>query len=167
MTTAVFAGTFDPITNGHFDIIKRSLSFCDKLIIAIGVNAGKNPMFSVLERMTLILESMEQNPELESVYSRIRVVSFGKLLGDFARDEGATLLVRGVRGVSDFEYEMNLGGINKLLAPEIETVLIPTTPSLMSVSSSMVKEVARLGGMIEPFVPPAVAQAVYLKMGKA
>lgn len=164
MIKAIYAGTFDPITNGHIDIIKRSLLFCDKLVVAVGINPGKNPLFSYEERGQLIVDSLKGVLSKDVMDEKIKVCSFGGLLGDFARSEGAVLLIRGIRNVSDFEYEINLGGINKLLAPEIETVFLPTSPDLMTVSSSMVKEIAKFKGMIDQFVQPSVAAAIYKKV---
>jgi pantetheine-phosphate adenylyltransferase len=168
MIKAIYAGTFDPITNGHIDIIKRSLVFCDKLIVAVGINPGKNPLFSPEERESLIDDSLEsaQDETMDEyvVTEKVRVKTFSGLLGEFARSEGATILIRGIRNVSDFEYEINLAGINKLLAPEIETVFLPTSPDLMTVSSSMVKEIAKFKGMIDQFVQPSVASAIYEKV---
>lgn len=164
MIKGVYAGTFDPITNGHLDIIRRSLGFCDKLVVAVGINPGKNPLFSYEEREFLIADSLEYIMEKQVISDKIKVSHFSGLLGEFARSEGATLLIRGIRNVSDFEYEINLGGINKLLAPEIETVFLPTSPALMTVSSSMVKEIAKFKGMIDQFVQPCVAEAIYKKV---
>jgi pantetheine-phosphate adenylyltransferase len=160
---AIYAGTFDPITNGHIDIIKRSMSFCSQLIIAIGINPAKKTMFTNEERVSLINRSIEK--ELDFLTStNVTAVSFNGLLVDYAREDGANILVRGIRSVSDFEYEINLANINKTLAPHIETVFLPTSPELAVVSSSMVKEIARYGGDIRRFVPEVVAGALYAKL---
>jgi pantetheine-phosphate adenylyltransferase len=158
---------FDPITNGHIDIISRSLKFCDKLIIGVGINPGKTPFFSVKERLQLIakfLVSEFGNPDkLSYMPTTVSAISFDNLLTDFAREMKAKVLIRGIRSVSDFEYEINLAGINKMLAPEIETIFIPTDPTLATISSSMVKEICKFGGDISQFVPDYVAQACILK----
>ena len=141
MTTVVkglYAGTFDPITNGHVDLIHRSLKFCDKLIVAIGVNPAKKTLFSEMERIKLINQSLESNFSY-SEYNRISVTSFEGLLVEYVKDTNANLLIRGIRSVSDFEYEINLAGVNKTLFPQIETAFLPTDPTLSVVSSSMVK----------------------------
>jgi pantetheine-phosphate adenylyltransferase len=160
MVKAIYAGTFDPITNGHMDIISRSLSFCDELIVAIGINPGKKPMFSLDQRLQLIYDSVE------SLYNnfpqgskKVWADSFDGLLADYANKMGADLLIRGIRSVSDFEYELTLAGVNKVLTPKIETIFLPTSPELAVVSSSMVREIAKHGGDIKQFVPAPVAKA--------
>jgi pantetheine-phosphate adenylyltransferase len=158
MCKAIYPGTFDPLTNGHNDIITRSLEFCDQLVVAIGINPNKKTMFSEEERIDLIRSRFAH-------FVAIKVVSFQGLLVEYAKQIGATIIVRGIRSVSDFEYEINLANINKVLAPSIETVFLPTSPELAVVSSSMVKEVARLGGDITRFVPAHVAHAVNSKFG--
>ncbi len=164
MTKGIYAGTFDPITMGHLDIINRSMEFCDELVIAIGINPAKNTMFTEQERIKQIDQSI--NKHIEFLRStNITVVSFQGLLVEYAKQIGARVLVRGIRSVSDFEYEINLANINKTLAPSIETVFLPTSPDLAVVSSSMVKEVAKLGGDIKRFVPIHVAEAVLNKFG--
>ncbi len=158
MVTCLYAGTFDPITNGHVDIIMRSLHFCDQLIVAIGINPNKNTMFSDEERQTLIKQTFAHFPN-------IKVSSFQGLAVEFAKQQRATIFVRGIRSVSDFEYEINLANVNKILAPEIETVFLPTSPELAVVSSSMVKEIAKYGGDISKFVREHVSKAVQNKFG--
>jgi len=159
---AIYAGTFDPITNGHIDIIKRSMNFCSQLIIAIGVNPAKKTLFSEQERLDLINQVVSKEIDFLAG-TNIAAVSFNGLLVDYAREDRANILVRGIRSVSDFEYEINLANINKTLAPQIETVFLPTSPELAVVSSSMVKEIAKYGGDIRQFVPGVVSQAVYAK----
>jgi pantetheine-phosphate adenylyltransferase len=158
MVKAIYAGTFDPLTAGHIDIITRSLQFCDRLVIAIGINSNKNTMFSDEERQTFIKQTFAHFPN-------IKVESFQGLLVDYAKEIEANLLVRGIRSVSDFEYEINLANINKVLAPDIETVFLPTSPQLAVVSSSMVKEIAKHGGDISKFAPEHVVKAVKGKFG--
>ena len=158
MIKAIYAGTFDPLTNGHVDIIKRSLQFCDQLIVAIGINPDKKTMFSEEERMTFIRQTFAH-------MSKVRIDSFQGLLVEYAKQADAKILVRGIRSVSDFEYEINLSNINKVLAPDIETVFLPTSPELSVVSSSMIKEIARLGGEISKFAPEHVVASVKKKFG--
>lgn len=158
MIKAIYAGTFDPITNGHIDIISRSLQFCDQLIIAIGINPSKKTMFSEEERMDLIRPIFAHFPI-------IKVTTFQGLLVEYAKEIDARILVRGIRSVSDFDYEINLANINKVLAPSIETVFLPTSPDLAVVSSSMVKEVGKLGGDIKKFAPSHVVKAINEKFG--
>lgn len=130
----------------------------------MGINPGKNPLFSYQERESLISESLEYVLDKQVIDSKIAVSHFSGLLGDYAREEKASILIRGIRNVSDFEYEINLAGINKLIVPEIETLFLPTSPNLMTVSSSMVKEIAKFKGMIDQFVQPCVAEAIYKKL---
>lgn len=162
MTKAIYAGTFDPVTIGHLDLIRRSLKFCDKLIVSVGVNSTKKTLFSEMERVRLIDQSLV-NYFSQSEYNKISITSFEGLLVNYAVDVGANLLIRGIRSVSDFEYEINLAGVNKTLDHTIETVFLPTNPTLSVVSSSMVKEIAKLGGDISKFVPVAVAEALLKK----
>lgn len=164
MAKAIYAGTFDPITNGHLDIIKRTMRFCKELVIAIGINPSKTTMFSEAERIKQINLALEKEIDFLSL-TNITVCSFQNLLVEFAKQTGANILVRGIRSVSDFEYEINLANINKVLAPGIETIFLPTSPDLAVVSSSMVKEVAKLGGDIKRFAPIHVAEAVQNKFG--
>ena len=161
---AIYAGTFDPITNGHLDIINRSMEFCTDLIVAIGYNPAKKTMFSEEDRMKQIDKAIDKNVEfLRS--TRIKVATFQGLLISYAREVEAKVLVRGIRSVSDFEYEITLANTNKVLAPEIETVFLPTSPELAVVSSSMVKEIARNGGDISRFAPAHVVSAVNAQFG--
>ena len=162
MTTVVkglYAGTFDPPTNGHLDLIRRSLKFCNTLVVAIGINPAKKTLFSEMERVGL-LNKMLNSPE----FDKVSVTSFSGLLVDYAKDIGANLLIRGIRSVSDFEYEINLAGVNKTLFPQIETAFLPTDPTLSVVSSSMVKEIAKHGGDISRFVPAPVVGALLEKI---
>jgi pantetheine-phosphate adenylyltransferase len=160
-TTAIYAGSFDPITLGHIDIIKRTVPMFDGIYVSVGVNSMKKELFDSEERKELINLSLKNSMGVE----KISVKSFsGQLLIDFARAIGANVLIRGIRSVSDFEYEINLAGINKTLAPEIETIFIPTSPTLSVVSSSAAKEIARHGGDVTKFVPTPVALALYGKL---
>lgn len=159
MIKAVYAGSFDPLTLGHLDVIKRSKGFCDKLIIAVGVNAAKKTLFTKEERIKQINSVVNTNIDfLTSV--DIEVDYFSGLLINFARKVEAKVLIRGIRSVSDFEYEITLANANKLLAPEIETVFLPTSPTLSVVSSSVVKEVALHNGPIHHFVTPEIEKEV-------
>jgi pantetheine-phosphate adenylyltransferase len=154
----VYAGTFDPITFGHLDIIQRSMQFCDTLDVAVGSNSGKSPLFTVDERLRQIDQAVcELLCNQQNGFFRIRTVSFHNLLVEYAKSVGAKVLIRGIRSMSDFEYEINLANVNKLLAPEIETIFLPTTPELAVVSSSAAKEIARHQGDVSRFVPPKIA----------
>jgi pantetheine-phosphate adenylyltransferase len=153
----IYAGSFDPITLGHLDIIERALRFCDALDIAVGINGAKSSLFSTDERLRLIDRSLIERFSISN-YQRMRAVSFSNLLVEYARSVSANFIIRGIRNSADFEYEANLANINAALAPEIETVFLNTKPHLAMVSSSAAKEIARLGGDVGSFVLPLVAQ---------
>jgi pantetheine-phosphate adenylyltransferase len=140
------------------------MQFCDELIIAIGINPQKKTMFTDQERQIMITNTLWKELR-ESKIGKVTVDSFQGLTVEYARSRGATLFIRGIRSVSDFEYEINLANINKTLAPEIETVFLPTSPELSVVSSSMVKEIAKLGGDVSKFAPKHVVEAVKLQFG--
>jgi pantetheine-phosphate adenylyltransferase len=152
---ALYPGSFDPITRGHEDLVRRSLVFADRVVIAVAVNPAKQPLFTLEERVGLIQQAVN-NPAVE-------VQSFDGLLVDFARRVGASLLVRGLRAVSDFEYEFQMALMNRHLAPTLETVFLVPAFDLTYLSSSMVREVARYGGNVSQLVHPAVLQALKRK----
>jgi pantetheine-phosphate adenylyltransferase len=154
----VFPGSFDPITRGHEDLMRRALSFADTVIVAVAVNIAKQPVFTLDERVSLIRQAVAD--------PRVAVRSFDGLLADFVRSAGATLIVRGLRAVSDFEYEVQMALMNRNLAPGVETVFLVPAFDLTYVSSSLVREVARFGGDVSRLVHPAVAQALKRKFGK-
>lgn len=150
---ALYAGSFDPITNGHADLIRRSLGFVDRLVVGVAVNVAKQPLFSVEERMALIRAALDEDP-------RVEVRSFTGLVVDFAREAGARVVLRGLRAVADFEYEYQMALMNRHLAPQLETMFMVPSLEVSYVSSSLVREVARFGGDIEQLVHPAVARAL-------
>ena len=152
---AVYPGSFDPITRGHEDLVRRSLVFADRVIIAVAVNASKQPLFTLEERVALIRQAI--------THPAVDVQSFDGLLVDFARRVGASLLVRGLRAVSDFEYEFQMALMNRHLAPTLETVFLVPAFDLTYLSSSMVREVARYGGDVSQLVHPAVLRALKQK----
>jgi pantetheine-phosphate adenylyltransferase len=163
MSRGVYAGTFDPITNGHMDIIRRALTVCDELVIAIGINPAKKPMFDEQERISLIAMALGEQLAADK-HPKVSIKSFQGLLVDFAHEQEADVLVRGIRSVSDFEYEINLANVNKTLNGHIESIFLPTSPELAVVSSSMVKEIARHGADISQFVAKDIAAAVEKKL---
>ena len=152
---AVYPGTFDPITYGHIDIIQRALRLVDRLIVAVAVNTGKNPLFSAEERLGIVREEMA---DIESDDGAIEVRPFDNLLMDFAVEVGATMVIRGLRAVSDFEYEFQMTGMNARLNPDIETVFLMATERHQFIASRLVQEVGRFGGDISSFVSPNVQQ---------
>lgn len=156
--TGVYPGTFDPVTNGHLDIIARATRIVDRLIVAVAVNDGKDPLFTVDDRVALLNEEIATLGEDRS--SRIEVVAFDSLLVKFVQNMSANVIVRGLRAVSDFEYEFQMAGMNSRLDPGLETVFLMSADRYQFISSRFVKEIARLGGDIEHFVSPRVAQKV-------
>jgi pantetheine-phosphate adenylyltransferase len=147
--TGVYPGTFDPITLGHMDIIRRGAKLVDRLVVGVTTNPSKNPMFSVEERMAMVRRETADVPGIE-------VVSFDSLLMDFAQAQGAGIIVRGLRAVADFEYEYQMAGMNQQINDRIETVFLMADVSLQPIASRLVKEIALYGGAIHKFVPPAV-----------
>ena len=157
MRTAVYPGSFDPITMGHIDIIKRASVMFDKLIICVMSNAKKTPLFTPEERVELIRRATEGIPNIE-------VTSYGGLLADFARQQGAGFIVRGLRALSDFEYEFQMALTNRKLYPDADTVFLTTSAEYMYLSSSIVKEVIRNGGFVRDALPEQIADDVVKKI---
>lgn len=155
--TAIYPGTFDPITNGHSDLIQRASLLFDKVIVAIAANPNKTPMFNLEERVGLAREVLGS---LENV----EVCGFDSLLAHFAHECGATVILRGLRAVSDFEYEFQLAGMNRHLAPDVETIFLTPAEKYTFISSSLVKEVATLGGEVGDFVDTKVKAALKNRM---
>ncbi len=153
---ALYPGSFDPVTNGHEDIVRRSLKFVDRLVVAVARNGSKTPLFSVDERVRLLEVVFAGEP-------KISVCSFEGLLADFARAEGADLVVRGLRAVSDFEFEFQMALMNRQLSPELETVFLMPDQHLTYLSSSIVREIAGFGGDVSAFVHPEVLKALVAK----
>ena len=158
MKTAIYTGSFDPITFGHIDIVERAATLFDKVILGVAESKSKNPLFSVDERMELISDIFKSNSKIEVLgYSR-------QLTVDLARENGAIAIIRGLRAVADFEYEFQLATMNRSLAPDIESIFFTPKDTLIYVSSSLVKEIATLGGDVSRFVPPNVKTALLEKI---
>jgi pantetheine-phosphate adenylyltransferase len=153
----VYPGTFDPVTLGHRDIIRRAATLVDELIIAVAADSSKSPLFSLIERVDLIRTELDALDLQETI---VRVVSFEGLLVKFTKEHGASLIIRGLRAVSDFEYEFQMFGMNSRLDPAIQTVFLPASEHTHFIASRFVKEIARLGGDISGFVSPQVAAAL-------
>ena len=159
MRIGIYPGTFDPPTKGHLDIIIRAARLVDKLVVGVATNAGKGPMFSPAERAAMVQEEVArvsaEQPTL-NLASRIEVVQFGELLIEFAHKHKAGTIFRGLRAVSDFEYEFQMAGMNRIIKPEIETVFLMASDKHQFVSSRFVKEIARLNGDVTSFLSPGV-----------
>ena len=158
MTTAVYPGTFDPVTFGHLDIIKRASQLYDKLIIGVLHNSEKTPLFSVEERVNILTKATED-------IANVEVCSFKGLSVDFARNSGAKVIVRGLRLITDFEYELQMAQTNRKLAPDVDTTFLYTSLQYSYLSSTTVKEVARFGGDIREFVPDFIVDQIRNKLG--
>ncbi|GAM02876.1 pantetheine-phosphate adenylyltransferase [Sphingomonas parapaucimobilis] len=156
----VYPGTFDPVTLGHMDIIRRGAKLVDRLVIGVTTNPSKSPMFTLDERMEMVRR------EVEGVAGEIHVVAFDSLLMDFAEREGAKVIVRGLRAVADFEYEYQMAGMNQQINPRVETVFLMADVALQPIASRLVKEIAMYGGNIAKFVTPSVCEDVVQRVEK-
>ena len=150
-TTAFYSGSFDPVTNGHLDVIRQALRFADTVVVGIGRNETKDSLFDVERRQQLLVSSLDD--------SRVSVVTFGGLAVDAARESGADIIVRGVRDGSDIDYELRMSGMNSALSPDVTTVFVPSSHSVRHITATLVRQVARMGGDISEFVPPCVVDA--------
>lgn len=155
----VYPGTFDPVTNGHLDIISRATKVVDKLVLGVAVNAGKEPLFSLEERVEMCQQQIAALPD-DVVKVPVEVVPFNMLLMDFVEELEARVIIRGLRAVSDFEYEFQMAGMNARLNPDVETVFLMASERNQFISSRFVKEIGRFGGDIRHFVPDAIAEQV-------
>jgi pantetheine-phosphate adenylyltransferase len=152
---ALFAGSFDPITNGHLDVVASAVRLADRLVLAVGVHPGKVPLFAAEERFAMLEEVCA--PLARAANCEIDFVTFGDLVVAAARRVGATLLVRGVRDSTDFDYEMQMAGMNAAMAPELQTVFLPASPAVRPITATLVRQIAGMGGDVSAFVPAPVA----------
>ncbi|MEM8561187.1 MAG: pantetheine-phosphate adenylyltransferase [Pseudomonadota bacterium] len=152
--TVIYPGTFDPITNGHVDLTERAASLFEKVVVAIAFSEKKTPLFTLEQRIELCEQSL-------SHLDNVCVKGFNNLLTDFAKSEGSTCVLRGLRAVADFEYEFQLANMNRAMYPEFESIFLTPAEHLSYISSSLVREIASLGGDIGPFVPQPVSEALY------
>ncbi|MGZ8219420.1 pantetheine-phosphate adenylyltransferase [Methylomagnum sp.] len=158
--TALYPGTFDPITNGHIDLAQRASRIFDRVFVAVAANKGKAPLFDLEERVALAHEALKDLPNVE-------VLSFGALTVDCARTVGASVILRGLRAVSDFEFEFQLAGMNRHLGPELETMFLTPSDKYAFLSSSVIREIVKLGGDVSSFVPELVREALLNKFADA
>ncbi|MCB1474040.1 MAG: pantetheine-phosphate adenylyltransferase [Rhodobiaceae bacterium] len=162
--TAIYPGSFDPVTNGHLDVIGRASRLCDRLVVAIGVHHGKVPVFSTEERITIL------EREVAAVADEgcgIEIATFGGLVVEAARQHGATTIIRGLRDATDFDYEMQMVGMNGELAPEVDTVFLPASPAVRHIAASLVRQIAAMGGDVTAFLPERVAAELTARLGKS
>ncbi|MGX1788718.1 pantetheine-phosphate adenylyltransferase [Bosea sp. NPDC055332] len=162
--TAFYAGSFDPVTNGHVDMIEAACRLCDRLILAIGIHPGKTPIFTAEERAALLREVC--GPIELASGTKLEVVTFDDLAIDAARRLGATILVRGLRDGTDLDYEMQLAGMNHTMVPALQTVFLPATPPARHITATLVRQVASMGGDVSAFVPPVVSDRLKAKFAK-
>ncbi|ACP25347.1 phosphopantetheine adenylyltransferase [Sinorhizobium fredii NGR234] len=161
MTTAFYPGSFDPMTNGHLDVLVQALNVASKVIVAIGIHPGKTPLFSFDERAGLIRRSLSES--LPQRAGDIAVVAFDNLVVDAARQHGASLLVRGLRDGTDLDYEMQMAGMNRQMAPDIQTLFLPAGTASRPITATLVRQIAAMGGNVSAFVPGPVFQALQAK----
>jgi pantetheine-phosphate adenylyltransferase len=153
--TALYAGSFDPVTNGHIDVVRHAARLADRLVLAIGVHPGKAPLFSSEERLEMLVENCA--PVVREANCEFDCITFADLAVNTAKQVGATLLIRGLRDASDFDYEMQMAGMNAAMAPEVQTVFLPASPMVRPITATLVRQIGSMGGDVSAFVPAAVA----------
>ena len=162
--TAIYPGTFDPVTNGHVDILGGALALADELVVAIGIHPSKAPLFTLDERLAMIGDFVGAIGK--PAEGRVRSVTFDGLVVDAAKAAGATILVRGLRDAADFDYEMQMAGMNGEMAPDIRTAFLPASPDVRHITATLVRQIAGMKGNVAPFVPAAVAARLKKKLAR-
>ena len=164
MRIAIYTGSFDPLTNGHVDVIRQAAVVCDRLVVGIGVHPGKVPVFSAEERAELIRAACAE--QLAAQKCELQVVTFAGLAVEAAREHGARIVVRGLRDGTDLDYEMQMAGMNGVMAPEVKTVFFAASPEVRHITATLVRQIAAMGGDIKPFAPAAAAAALVQRMAE-
>jgi pantetheine-phosphate adenylyltransferase len=162
---ALYAGSFDPVTNGHLDVVRHAVRLADKLVLAIGVHPGKAPLFPAEERLAMLEETCA--PLARAAKCDVACVTFSGLVVDAAKKEGATLLIRGLRDGTDFNYEMQMAGMNDAMAPGVQTVFLPASPAVRPITATLVRQIAGMGGDVSAFVPASVAARLKSKFARS
>ena len=162
---ALFAGSFDPITNGHLDVVGKAVRLADRLVLGVGIHPGKTPLFSAEDRLAMLDEICA--PIGRAAGCEIACVTFADLVVTAARRAGATMLVRGVRDASDFDYEMQMAGMNAAMAPDVQTLFLPAAPAVRPITATLVRQIAGMGGDVSAFVPAQVAARLKKKFAKS
>ena len=158
---ALYPGSFDPITNGHLDVVRHAVTLCDRLIVAIGVHSGKKPLFSTEERLDMVRTTCE--PIAQAVGCAFDCTTDDNLTVTAARQVGATIMIRGLRDGTDLDYEMQLAGMNEAMAPEVHTVFVPASPAVRMITATLVRQIAGMGGDFSAFVPPQIVASLKKK----
>ena len=165
LRTALYAGSFDPVTNGHLDVVRQAARLADRLVLAIGVHPGKKPLFSADERLAMLERTC--GPIARREKCKLVCITFDNLVIETARKQGATLLIRGLRDATDFDYEMQMAGMNATMAPKVQTIFLPASPDVRPITATLVRQIAGMGGDISAFVPAPVAARLKKQFSKS
>lgn len=160
---ALYAGSFDPVTNGHIDVVRQAVRLADRLVLAIGVHSGKAPLFSADERLAMLQETCA--PIAKEAGCELACITFDDLVVTAARRAGASVLIRGLRDGTDFDYEMHMAGMNAAMAPQVQTIFLPASPPVRPITATLVRQIAGMGGDVSAFVPATVAARLAKKRG--